>query len=94
MAIDDRFRVEAQDRTNRAWAYREGEDTLDRDQAKWEYAVEQCTGRLRAEAALSTLSEAIIGFVAGTKPVMETMLGALHQAQKILGPEEDAEQQG
>jgi hypothetical protein len=84
MASRDSFRIAAEDYTNRAWAYRAGEDPLERDQAKWEYAAEECAGRLRAEAALRVITEAIRTQAEGSAPLRDVMLGAMRQANKIL----------
>jgi hypothetical protein len=78
MSLRDQYRIQAQDRTNRAWAYPKNspQGVSERDQAKWEYAVEECAGRLRADAALRSMAEAL-----------DEMLGALRQANKFLSPD-------
>jgi len=89
MVLRDEYRIQAQQTTNHAWAYPKGADQglIERDQDKWEYAVEECAGRLRAEAALRAIGEALDHYIRQHRPLLDEMLGALHQANKLLGPD-------
>jgi hypothetical protein len=51
------FHEQANDETNRLWAYREGENAFDNDQRKWVYARDNREHVLRLEEAVRDLEE-------------------------------------
>lgn len=87
MPQEDMYTVLARDLTNRAWAYRTDESVLDRDQGKWAFAVEQCAGRLRSEAAMKRVLNAFERTVNESKPLMNELLAVLHDVKEMYRDE-------
>ena len=82
--MQDEYAERAKDDTNRAWAYREGEDVLERDQAKWEYAVENRAAHLRYHALALRLSHALEEFIRGHKEGMDRLFATVEEARQAL----------
>jgi hypothetical protein len=87
--IEDGFTKQARDETNRAWAYRDGEDVLERDQAKWEYAVEQRACRLRAEASVLSLVDALHRFLTQHLGMVESLRVVLANTREAYDERQD-----
>jgi hypothetical protein len=86
--IEDEYREQAVRDTNQAWAYPLDSDQsgLERDQAKWEYAVAQRAGRLRAEAALLHITKTLAGVLDAGQPLIDLCLRSLRDVKLMMFP--------
>jgi DNA-binding XRE family transcriptional regulator len=85
-AIEDRYTEQARKDTDRVWAYQPDKRMLERNQAKWQYALEQRAGRLRAEAALLLVTGTLDRALKQGKPVVDSLVAALRDVQIMMFP--------